>query len=379
MKDSKEKENRISNLKNMVGQVKTNDDIDEPFNEEKDSFEIDDDLNFSSEPNEEDNELINYLNEEKEELEIDDEFIYNPAKDNNTEAKVLEDETEIDENFIIQTKTENNDEIETESEEGKDIEEEMDSTFDADDLVSKQFDSLVDAKIGKYPIISIIGLVLGVILLIIATMILNSGSQRIIDNVVSGELNVSVVILGFIGILLIVVSIYKLFALRNPFEDLTESINGIDKKQEKTTENMNMFSPIKKEEPPKILPKSEIPLNKDKYKIGEFDITTFKKNLKKPTSKLDGVSYHKTEGKSSIKTKDEQVTLDDVVKAEVKEEPKKVKEESKKTSENKEDNIDNEKTPVDSKSIDEIFASVEEIDEIPILSVDNKKSSEKKK
>ena len=64
MKDSKEKEHRISNLKAMINNIK-----DEPIEEEFDEIE-------------EDNELINYLNENEkvyEELEIDDEFIYHPG------------------------------------------------------------------------------------------------------------------------------------------------------------------------------------------------------------------------------------------------------------------------------------------------------------
>ena len=67
MKDSKEKEHRISNLKNMISNIKEDD---------PKSFE----------GIEEDSELINYLNEEQaefEELEIDDEFIYRPSEKDN--------------------------------------------------------------------------------------------------------------------------------------------------------------------------------------------------------------------------------------------------------------------------------------------------------
>ena len=63
MKDSKEKEHRISNLKSMINNIK-------------------DDEIKSIEDIEEDSELIDYLNEEQvdfEELEIDDEFIYHPG------------------------------------------------------------------------------------------------------------------------------------------------------------------------------------------------------------------------------------------------------------------------------------------------------------
>ena len=43
----------------------------------------------------------------------------------------------------------------------------------------------------------------------------------------------------------------------------------------------------------KIILKSNIPLDKESYKIGEFDIGEFKENLKKPVSKLEGVTHTK--------------------------------------------------------------------------------------
>ena len=83
MKDSKEKEHRISNLKNMISNIKEDD---------PKSFE----------GIEEDSELINYLNEEQaefEELEIDDEFIYRPGDEDSNAVNLEEDQ--IDEDFII--------------------------------------------------------------------------------------------------------------------------------------------------------------------------------------------------------------------------------------------------------------------------------------
>ena len=65
MKESKEKEHRISNLKDMIDNV-------------KDDSSLYDDM-------EEDSELIDYLNHDEvefEDLEIDDEFIYRPNDEN---------------------------------------------------------------------------------------------------------------------------------------------------------------------------------------------------------------------------------------------------------------------------------------------------------
>ena len=96
MKGSKEKEHRISNLKDMINNVK---------DDEIPTFE---DI-------EEDSELIDYLNEDDidfDNIPIDDEFIYHPG-DEKDYAINLE-ENQIDENFII--KTPKVDEIDNENE-----------------------------------------------------------------------------------------------------------------------------------------------------------------------------------------------------------------------------------------------------------------------
>ena len=85
MKDSKDKEHRISNLKDMINNV----------NEDEDT---------SYDDIEEDKELIRYLNEDREgygDLEIDDEFIYHPDED--TKNAVNLEENPIDDEFLIKT------------------------------------------------------------------------------------------------------------------------------------------------------------------------------------------------------------------------------------------------------------------------------------
>ena len=125
MKDSKEKEHRISNLKNMISNIKEDD---------PKSFE----------GIEEDSELIDYLNEnpsEFEELEIDDEFIYHPG-DEDSDAVNLE-EDQIDEDFIIKTpKTED-------VEEGSVIHEIDEFGDDLVGEISENFDHVINAKIEE--------------------------------------------------------------------------------------------------------------------------------------------------------------------------------------------------------------------------------------
>ena len=125
MKDSKEKENRISNLKNM---------FDHMNDEEEKEPEVDeyDDI-------EEDEELINFLNEGMDEYEIDDEYIYHPVEDSSNEIN-LEDDAEIDEEFIIETDI--NEKLDNKSQivnEPKDLENE----------INESFDNIVNTKIGE--------------------------------------------------------------------------------------------------------------------------------------------------------------------------------------------------------------------------------------
>lgn len=254
MKDSKEKEHRISNLKNMIDNVK--------------------DEEITQDELEEDSELINYLNEDPidfDKLEIDDEFIYHPG-DEDTNAINLE-ENDIDEDFIIKTPK------------AEDIEEEEIQEIDeyADDIVgeiSENFDSVINAKIGGKPILAIFSTVLGVVLLIVSVFIFQSRADRVVDNVVAGETSFIFIITLVLGFLFLAYGVYRLFDAKNPFEKITSSIDSIDNDKDD-----DKPADTKTEEPsPKVIPKSNIPLDKDSYKIGEFNMDDLKTSLKKPAA-----------------------------------------------------------------------------------------------
>ena len=322
MKDSKEKEHRISNLKDMIDNVK-------------------EDPNLAEEA--EDSELIDYLNEDKTDydgLEINDEFIYHPG-DEKDNAINLEDNA-IDEEFIIKTPKE------------EDIDESAES-FESDepeDIISdmtENFDVFVNAKIGKTPILAIISSVLGFLLVIISIIIFQSRSDRVIDNVVSGETNFIVVIVLAIGILLLIYGLYQILGFKNPIKGITDNINSIDLDIDKDSKSNNQPDE-------KIIPKSNIPLDKDSYKIGEFDLSELKSKLKKPST-----------SKKSIPITE---NIDDIP-------PAKEKEESKKglIAEEIED-IEYEQVKLDHETIDDIFAEVEEIEEMPIISIDSEDKKE---
>ena len=129
MKDSNEKEHRISNLKDLIDNVKEDNTVD----------------------SQEDNELINYLSEDNvdlDELEIDDEFIYHPDEDKDYVVNL--EESPIDEDFIIKTPKE-------ESKKGLTIEEIEDIEYKQAKLDNETIDDIFAEveDIDEIPIISV--------------------------------------------------------------------------------------------------------------------------------------------------------------------------------------------------------------------------------
>lgn len=257
MKDPKEEaSHRILNLKNMMRNVKEDEKLTNNSNE--------DDL-------EEDEELIRFLNERRyeEEYEMNDYYIYHPRKDSNYEMDL--NNNEIDENYIIKTN------IDNESDEFSYSE----KSLNYDEKIGENFDNIVNMKIHKKPVLAMVSLVVGVILIIFSVVVLNSGTDRIIDNVVSGENNYITVVLLIFGLLLIIYGIFKLFNIKSPFHGMMESMENID-------ENNSLEAKEKFEEP--AVPESNILLDKESFKIGEFNINELKSNLRKPFSKNNKVN-----------------------------------------------------------------------------------------
>ena len=313
MKDSKEKEDRISNLKNMFDHM--NDEEEKPPMDEYDDIE-------------EDEELINFLNEGMDDYEIDDEYIYRPGKDSPSTIN-LEDDSEIDEDFIIET----------------DINEKLDKKSQIvnepnglENEINENFDNMVNMKIGERPILAIISLILGIIFIIASVVVFNAGTDRLVDNVVSGENPFLVVSLIIIGALLIIYGVFKVFNIKNPFQSMFESMEEDEKdKLEKVEE--------KKEEP--TIPKSNIPLDKESYKIGEFEMDDLKNTLKK--------SFSKSIDTPKKLEEEEDIDVENLPPAREKTPDEKglIKEEI--------EEKDYEQARLDGESIDDIFADVEDL------------------
>ena len=314
MKDSKEKENRISNLKNM---------FDHMNDEEEKQPEVDeyDDI-------EEDEELINFLNEGMDEYEIDDEYIYHPGEDSSNEIN-LEDDAEIDEEFIIETDI--NEKLDNKSQivnEPKDLENE----------INESFDNIVNTKIGEKPIFAVISLILGIIFIISSIIVFNSGTERIVDNVVSGENHFLVVSLIIIGALLIIYGAFKIFNIKNPFQSMFDSMEEYEKDE---------LNKVEEKEKPTI-PKSNIPLDKESYKIGEFEMDDLKNTLKKSFSKS-------IDTPEKLEEEEEDIDVENLPPAREKTPDEKglIKEEI--------EEKEYEQARLDGESIDDIFADVEDL------------------
>ena len=316
MKESKEKEHRISNLKDMIDNV-------------KDDSALYEDM-------EEDSELIDYLNNDEvefEDLEIDDEFIYRPNDENNYAVNL--EENPIDENFIINAPEPSEEKSDSESSEFEDYEEDIVGD------ISDGFDSLINAKIGRTPVIGMVSAVLGLVFIVISAVIFSSRSDKVIDNVISGESTFMSVIFAILGLLLLLYGLYRVIGFKNPLSNISSSIDSIDqdnaKKQEPETDD-------------NVIPKSNIPLDKESYKIGEFDFKELKKSLKKPTTL------------SKPKTIPREENFEDIPPA--REKP----DDQKGLTTEEIDEIEYEKAKLDDESIDDIFAEVEDMD----ISIDSK-------
>ena len=317
MKDSKEKEHRISDLKDMIDNV-----TDESYDEM-----------------EEDSELIDYLNgsdTDFEESEIDDEFIYHPGDEYN-DALNLE-ETPIDEDYIIKAPK------------SEDVKKDEYTNMEGDLVgdISENFDNVINAKIKGRPVLAIVSSIIGVVLIIISIFIFESRSDRVIDNVVAGENSFMFVIFLVIGVFLLIYGVYKLFNIKNPFEKITSSINTIDSDVKEKKDNAD----TKPEKPSqKPITKSEIPLDKESYKIGEFDVNDLKTSLKKPTASNKKVQFKET--------------IDDLPPAK-----------EKSLSEEEIEEMEYEHAKLESESIDDIFAEVEEIEDMSVISENSKERKE---
>ena len=328
MKDSKEKEHRISNLKDMINNV----------NEDEEDTSYD---NI-----EEDKELINYLNEDRggyENVEIDDEFIYHPDED--TKDTVNLEENPIDEDYLIKTPKESEDGL---NEENIDLND--DSEVITGDI-SENFDNVLNAKIGRTPIIGVVSTILGLILIVLGAITFSSRSDKIVDNVISGESTFITVIFIVFGLLFLIYGLYKVIGMKNPLEGISKSIDSLD------SENDNPAEKMEKEDQ-NILPKSNIPLDKDSFKIGEFDFGDLKNTFKK------------TKSDSKPKTTPQE-NIDDIPPA--REKPP----ERKGLTTEEIEEIEYEQVKLENETIDDIFAEVEGIEDIPIISVDSKEEGKK--
>ncbi len=204
--------------------------------------------------------------------------------------------------------------------------------------INESFDNIVNTKIGEKPIFAVISLILGIIFIISSIIVFNSGTERIVDNVVSGENHFLVVSLIIIGALLIIYGAFKIFNIKNPFQSMFDSMEE-DEKDE--------LNKVEEKEKPTI-PKSNIPLDKESYKIGEFEMDDLKNTLKNSFSKS-------IDTPKKLEEEEEDIDVENLPPAREKTPDEKglIKEEI--------EEKEYEQARLDGESIDDIFADVEDL------------------
>ena len=204
--------------------------------------------------------------------------------------------------------------------------------------INESFDNIVNTKIGEKPIFAVISLILGIIFIISSIIVFNSGTERIVDNVVSGENHFLVVSLIIIGALLIIYGAFKIFNIKNPFQSMFDSMEEDEKDELNKVEE--------KEEP--TIPKSNIPLDKESYKIGEFEMDDLKNSLKNSFSKS-------IDTPKKLEEEEEDIDVENLPPAREKTPDEKglIKEEI--------EEKEYEQARLDGESIDDIFADVEDL------------------
>lgn len=160
------------------------------------------------------------LNEDdvEETYEKNDEFIYNPNKKESNNINL-----DIDEKFLIKPDT-------NEEEQYEDIEK-----------ISKTFD-----KIKTKKIIPIIGSIIGIIILLSGIYSLMFITDRIVDNVSSGESITFSIIFIIIGLGILIYSIIKITNIKTPFSDFNSEIEKIDEEKEEINEDKKQEKNLKK-------------------------------------------------------------------------------------------------------------------------------------
>ncbi|MDR2966500.1 MAG: hypothetical protein LBU74_00930 [Methanobacteriaceae archaeon] len=80
----------------------------------------------------------------------------------------------------------------------------------------------------KLPILAILGLAIGILLIMTGTSMLLGSSDKVVDNVVSGETSASSVLIISIGIIFLVLSLLKIFPNEKTFGNIFHIINDFE-------------------------------------------------------------------------------------------------------------------------------------------------------
>ena len=229
-------DNSVSNEKIEKKIIKRKVSKPSPNKQNSDNLESEDIINSTSVIDEEDAEKLSF-----DKLEIKEEENYFSL--DNDSSKSFEDN--INNKSSEKSKNITTDHLENPSDEDLDK--------DSDDLKvnsifnifsnSKNEDKSVSQNIDfKSHLISIIGIIVGAIILFYGAYLIYDRSARVVDSVASGESSGLAIFLIFIGAISIVFSILQIVSFKTPFDNFAQSIRNIDSEEDEDPDMDELLS-----------------------------------------------------------------------------------------------------------------------------------------
>ncbi|RBQ24024.1 hypothetical protein ALNOE001_05820 [Candidatus Methanobinarius endosymbioticus] len=111
-------------------------------------------------------------------------------------------------------------------------------------ISSKADELLSDDSKRKFPILPIIGSIIGVLLSLLGIFLMLGTSNRVVDSVASGEIGTISIFVIFLGIVILGLSIFKILSKKRPISEAFDNLNNLklldeDEDDEKNENNQD--------------------------------------------------------------------------------------------------------------------------------------------
>lgn len=229
-------DNSVSNEKIEKKIIKRKISKPSPNKQNLDNLESEDIINSTSVIDEEDAEKLSF-----DKLEIkEEENYFSLDKDS---SKSFEDN--INNKSSAKSKNITTDHLEKPSDEDLDNDSDdlkVNSIFNIFSNSKNEDESVSQNKNFKSHLISIIGIIVGAIILFYGAYLIYDRSARVVDSVASGESSGLAILLIFIGAISIVFSILQIVSFKTPFDNFAQSIRNIDSEEDEDPDMDELLS-----------------------------------------------------------------------------------------------------------------------------------------